>query len=122
METNSTSSIELITDDEIYRRVLLEQVPGARKVLWIATADTKDLHVARGKKMIPFLKVLSELIEQGVGIRLIHAKEPGPVFRRDFDLYPNLIDGLERMLCPRTHFKCIIVDGVFAYMGSANLT
>ena len=26
------------------------------------------------------------------------------------------------MLCPRVHFKCIIVDGVKAYFGSANLT
>ena len=29
---------------------------------------------------------------------------------------------MERMLCPRVHFKCIIVDGVKAYFGSANLT
>ena len=26
------------------------------------------------------------------------------------------------MLCPRVHFKCIIVDGCKAYFGSANLT
>ena len=26
------------------------------------------------------------------------------------------------MLCPRVHFKCIIVDGRKAYFGSANLT
>ena len=29
---------------------------------------------------------------------------------------------MERVLCPRVHFKCIIVDGVKAYFGSANLT
>ena len=29
---------------------------------------------------------------------------------------------MERMLCPRVHFKCIIVDGVKAYFGSVNLT
>ena len=29
---------------------------------------------------------------------------------------------MERMLCPRVHFKCVIVDGVKAYFGSANLT
>ena len=43
-------------------------------------------------------------------------------FRRDFDRYPNLIEGLERILCPRVHFKSVVVDGVFAYTGSANLT
>ena len=30
--------------------------------------------------------------------------------------------GLERVLCPRVHFKCVLVDGRFAYFGSANLT
>lgn len=29
---------------------------------------------------------------------------------------------MERMLCPRVHFKCAIVDGRKAYFGSANLT
>jgi len=29
---------------------------------------------------------------------------------------------MERMLCPRVHFKCVIVDVVKAYFGSANLT
>jgi phosphatidylserine/phosphatidylglycerophosphate/cardiolipin synthase-like enzyme len=29
---------------------------------------------------------------------------------------------MERQLCPRVHFKHIIVDGKFAYTGSANLT
>jgi phosphatidylserine/phosphatidylglycerophosphate/cardiolipin synthase-like enzyme len=57
-----------------------------------------------------------------VEVRLIHAKEPGPAFREDFDRYPLLIDGLERMICPRVHFKCVIVDGKKAYLGSANLT
>jgi phosphatidylserine/phosphatidylglycerophosphate/cardiolipin synthase-like enzyme len=29
---------------------------------------------------------------------------------------------MERQLCPRIHFKHIIIDGSFAYSGSANLT
>jgi phosphatidylserine/phosphatidylglycerophosphate/cardiolipin synthase-like enzyme len=72
--------------------------------------------------MVPFLEILSDLVDSGVSIRLIHAKEPGPNFRQDFDRYPNLIDGLEQILCPRVHFKSVIVDGTFAYTGSANLT
>ncbi len=53
---------------------------------------------------------------------LIHAKEPGPNFREDFDCYPVLFSGLERVLCPRVHFKLIIFDLKLAYIGSANLT
>lgn len=34
----------------------------------------------------------------------------------------NLIDAMERILCPRVHLKSLIIDGRFAYVGSANLT
>ncbi len=111
-----------ITDGEVYREILLAEVPLARQFLWIGTADLKDLHVAKGKRMVPFLEILSDLLEAGVAVRLIHAKEPGPAFREDFDRYPVLIEGLERMLCPRAHFKTVVVDGRLAYSGSANLT
>ncbi|MHA1573522.1 MAG: phospholipase D family protein [Alphaproteobacteria bacterium] len=72
--------------------------------------------------MVPFLEVLSDLIGRGVSVRLIHAREPGPAFRKDFDKYPALIEGLERLLCPRAHLKLVVVDGALAYAGSANLT
>ena len=68
------------------------------------------------------MEVLSDLVKKGVAIRLIHAKEPGPAFRQDFYKYPALIEGMERVLCPRVHFKIIIFDLKMAYVGSANLT
>ncbi|MHC5096922.1 MAG: phospholipase D-like domain-containing protein [Planctomycetota bacterium] len=113
---------EFITDRQIYESVLQEQVPNAKDFIWIGTSDIKDLHVDSKGRMIPFLKVLSGLIKRQVSIRLIHAKEPGKNFRNDFDKFPNLIGGMERLLCPRVHFKCVIIDGRFAYSGSANLT
>ncbi len=116
------NDIEFITDRQIYERVIRKAVPSAKRFLWIATADLKDLHVHRGRRMEPFLAVLSRLLAEGVSVRLLHAKEPGPAFRRDFDAYPNLLDGLERLLCPRVHFKSVIIDGRVAYSGSANLT
>ena len=113
---------EFITGRQIYERVLLEEVPQANDFLWIGTSDLKDLHVDKKGRMVPFLEILSDLIKRQVSVRLIHAKEPGKPFRDDFDKYPNLIGGMERLLCPRVHFKCVIVDGRFAYSGSANLT
>lgn len=71
---------------------------------------------------MPFLGVMSELIGRGVEVRLIHAKEPGPNFREDFDRYPRLAKQLERAMCPRVHFKLIIIDQTMCYVGSANLT
>ena len=114
--------IEFITDREIYEKVICDRIPKARKFLWLATADLKDLHVDKQGKMVPFLEILSDLVSKRVEIRLLHAKEPGRAFRRDFDKYPNLVGGMERILCPRVHLKSVIIDGEFAYTGSANLT
>ena len=61
-------------------------------------------------------------MKKGVAIRLLHAKEPGINFRNSFDKYPMLWKNMERQLCPRVHFKHIVIDGTFAYTGSANLT
>ena len=113
---------EIVPDRQIYDRLIQDAVIKATSYLWIATADIKDMYVKKGKSMVPFLQTLSELIEDGVFIRIIHSKEPGPAFRKDFDRFPNLIDRLEMILCPRAHFKTVIIDGTFAYTGSANLT
>jgi phosphatidylserine/phosphatidylglycerophosphate/cardiolipin synthase-like enzyme len=114
--------LRYITDREIYEEVVCGASPGAKHLVWLATADLKDLHVHGRNGMVPFLALLSDLIAANVEVRLLHAKEPGPVFRRDFDRYPNLARGLERMLCPRVHLKCAVVDGRWTYSGSANLT
>lgn len=110
-----------IADDTHYSEVI-QRIALVKRQLWIGTADIKDLYVARGKQAVPLLAVLAGLIRKGVEIRLIHAKEPGPAFREDFDRYPELATGLERALCPRVHFKLMIFDLETAYIGSANLT
>ena len=112
----------LLFNKEIYDKVIQDCIPKAREFVWIATADIKDMYVLQNGIMKPFLAVLAELIKRKVEVRLMHAKEPGPIFRKDFDKYPVLFGGLERMLCPRVHFKIVIVDGKTAYTGSANLT
>ncbi|MDE6544367.1 MAG: phospholipase D family protein [Muribaculaceae bacterium] len=114
-------AVEFISGREHYDKVVA-RVASVRKSLWIGTADIKDLHVKAGNSTEPFLALLARLLKRGVEIRLIHAKEPGPAFREDFDRHPVLRTGLERMLCPRVHFKMLIFDFEAAYIGSANLT
>lgn len=114
-------STEFISDKDHYDKVI-DRVASVKRSLWIGTADIKDLHVKSGSGTKPFLGVLAELLKRGVEIRLIHAKEPGPAFREDFDRYPVLKTELERMLCPRVHFKMLVFDFESAYIGSANLT
>lgn len=118
---SSTSEFIYISNEAHYDQVI-ERIKTVKKTLWIGTTDIKDLYVKDGHGTKPLLEVLSDLVKRGVEIRLIHAKEPGPAFRQDFDKYPALIEDMERVLCPRVHFKIIVFDLKAAYVGSANLT
>ena len=82
-----------ISDTSHYKEVL-SRVQLVKHMLWIGTADIKDLYVEVGKEKKPFLALIAQLIRRGVEVRLIHAKEPGPNFREDFDKYPVLYDPL----------------------------
>lgn len=113
--------ITFISDISHYD-IVLNLTTFAKQSLWIGTADIKDLYVNQGGLEKPFLDILSELIGRGVEVRLIHAKEPGPNFKADFNRYPRLKTMLERVLCPRVHFKIIVIDQKICYIGSANLT
>ena len=116
-----------ISNSSHYKSVL-SRVLSVKQTLWVGTADIKDLYVEVEGEKKPLLAVLAQLIKRGLEVRLIHAKEPGPNFREDFDKYPVLYDRLERVLCPRVHFnprvhfKMLVFDGKEVYIGSANLT
>ena len=110
-----------ISNTDHYKEVL-SRVLSVRHSLWFGTADIKDLYIESGREKKPFLALLAQLIRKGVEVRLIHAKEPGQAFREDFDRYPVLYDRLERVLCPRVHFKIFVFDCKEVYIGSANLT
>ena len=114
--------ITYIADTDHYSKVIA-QIPNVKRLLWIATADLKDLYVKKKDgSVVPLLQVLNDLVKKGVEVRLIHAKEPGTAFREDFDKYPALWGGMERRLCPRVHMKIIVMDSESVYIGSANLT
>lgn len=110
-----------ISNTEHYLKVL-SHCKDVKHTLWLGSADLKDCYIKQKGEKMPFLKLLAQLIRKGVDVRLIHAKEPGPAFREDFDKYPVLYDRLERVLCPRVHFKIIVFDCKEIYIGSANLT
>src|SRR5262245_21584736 len=114
----------------------------ARRSVWIATANLKELMVedhraapgrrrtaaastraARGRRYRSILGVLDELAARGVELRLLHAAPPSRAFRAAFDRHPRLVrGGLVLRACPRVHFKAVVVDGASLYLGSANWT
>ncbi len=87
--------LSFISNSEHYGEVLA-RVQSVKRSLWIGTADIKDLYVKVGKEKKPFLALIALLIRR--------------------------YDRLERVLCPRVHFKMLVFDCEEVYIGSANLT
>ena len=65
-----------VSNSAHYKEVLL-RVQSVKHMLWIDTADIKDLYVNVGREKKLFLALIAMLIRRGVEVRLIHAKEPG---------------------------------------------
>ena len=117
-----------------YERVVRAAMD-ARRSVWIATANLKELMVEDGRA-VPgrartsssrayrsVLKVFDELARKQVELRILHASPPSRPFREEFDRHPRLYrGGLELRACPRLHFKAVVVDGALLYLGSANWT
>lgn len=120
-QVNLPPFVRYIANEQHYNEVIA-LVTSVKRNLWVGTADIKDLYVKSGQAAMPFLGVIANLLNRGVEVRLIRAKEPGPAFRADFDKYPILSTNLERTLCSRVHFKIMVFDLKVAYIGSANLT
>ncbi|EAU65337.1 phospholipase D. Active site motif domain protein [Stigmatella aurantiaca DW4/3-1] len=81
------------------------------------------MFVEQGGKFAPVLELFDRLAARGVALRLLHAELPSRPFREAFDARARLVrGGLELKVCPRVHFKAVVVDGAWAYVGSANLT
>lgn len=75
--------MQYISNTDHYKEVL-SRVQTVKHSLWISTADIKDLYVERARRRNLFLLYWPIFISKGVEVRLIHANEPGPAFRKDF--------------------------------------
>lgn len=123
-------SLQLVAGQGHYEAVI-EAVLAAKRSVWIATANLKELMVERKglRRRSPrgsyrsVLEVFDELAERHVELRILHASMPSQAFRRQFDRHPRLVaGGLELRACPRVHLKAVIVDAEELYLGSANWT
>lgn len=113
---------------------VLRAVHEASRSIWIATANLKELMVedpraapgrarTRRRSYRSVLAVFDDLARQGVELRILHAGFPSRAFREELERHPRLYQGgLQLRTCPRLHFKVVVVDGAFLYLGSANWT
>jgi len=119
----SGSATELIGGFDLHEKVIVDAVLEARRTVWIATANLKDMHVKDGRRYRPILERFDQMAAVGVRFRIIHSDLPSRPFRDTLDGCPNLISGgLELQTCPRSHWKIALVDNRWAYLGSANFT
>lgn len=116
-------SLELLSGRDLYRQVVLEHIAGASESVWISTANVKAMFVEMEGKYRSVLDLFAKLSKRGVELRLLHAELPSRPFRASFEKHARLVKGgLQLKICPRVHFKAVIVDGAWVYIGSANLT
>jgi phosphatidylserine/phosphatidylglycerophosphate/cardiolipin synthase-like enzyme len=134
--------IQLVSGRGHYPAVI-ERVMQATRSVWIATANLKELMIEdsraqpgrrrtmgrRSKRYRSALALFEEQRGKGVEIRLLHAGQPSRLFRAELRKRPQLASApgptggsFEMRLCPRVHFKAVIVDGAHLYLGSANWT
>src|SRR4051794_40532335 len=130
-------TLELVGGRGHYERVVRAAMEAKRSV-WIATANLKELMVedhraAPGRRRTmrsgagratyrSILDVFDDLAGRGVELRILHAGPPSRAFREALARNPRLGRTLTLRACPRVHFKTVIVDGAFVYVGSANWT
>ncbi len=113
----------LLSGEELYHEVVLRRMSGARESVWIATANVKAMFVENGAgEFRSVLELFAGLARRGVELRLLHAELPSRPFRAAFEQQRSLWEGLQLKICPRVHFKAVLVDGAWIYLGSANLT
>lgn len=120
---------ELLAKDDLYQRVVVDRLMAARESVVIATANVKAMMVEVDGDFRPIADVFAKLARRGVSVRVLHAELPSRPFRAAFDKHEKVIrEGgaggarMELKLCPRVHFKAVLVDGAWLYLGSANLT
>ena len=60
-----------IADTNHYSEVI-SRIPKVKRLLWITTADLKDLYVEKKSgALVPLLQILNDLVKKGVEVRLI---------------------------------------------------
>jgi phosphatidylserine/phosphatidylglycerophosphate/cardiolipin synthase-like enzyme len=115
--------LELLDGEALHERVIQDMVLNAKRTVWIATANLKDMRIPMARGFRPALEVFDRMAAEGVQFRIIHSDLPSRSFRNTLEKLPRLTGGgLELQACPRCHWKMVVVDGKKAYAGSANFT
>ena len=109
----------------MHQQIVEDLILEAKERVWIATANLKDMHIKgrSGRGYVPILDEFDRMVrDRGVSFRIIHADKMSDSFKNTLMEYSLLQKHLEIQVCPRSHWKMVLVDGKSAYFGSANFT
>jgi len=115
--------LELVENEDHYRKVVEEIIIKARYRLDIVTAPLKALVIPHGRKSQSICNLFKKNCKNGTSIRILHSSVPSEYFIKT--AYKNDLNKAENFAmrrCPRVHQKSILADGKLLYLGSANLT
>ena len=114
---------QLVVGGDLYTHVVRQKMLHARESIWISTANVKAMMVEWDGEFVPLVEALAGLARNGVETRLLHAEKPSRPFQEALEKHRRALGKkLEMRVCPRVHFKLVLIDGNWAYLGSANLT
>jgi len=116
-------STRILQNRDIYRTLVLEHMLRAERSLRIATANLKDMHIEHRRRYRSVLCDFRRLVDAGVDVRILHGAVPSENYLhslKEADLIGR--EGFTMRRCPRVHMKCVVVDDLWTFVGSANLT
>ncbi|HUY00664.1 MAG TPA: phospholipase D-like domain-containing protein [Candidatus Deferrimicrobium sp.] len=108
---------------ELFEKVISKGLVKATKSLLIGTYNLQDIKIQLGNSTTSLSKVLIELLKKNVRILICLAPF---MFQSQFIKTLSMNDFAREKIsirfCKRMHFKTIIVDLRYAYIGTANLS
>lgn len=114
--------LEFLTDGALYRRVMREEIPAARKSLFIASALVKQTRLEAAGGIVPFCELARDLVERGTRVAFLVSGCPSRPFMETLRAFPAVVSKATWRICPRNHMKIVLIDEKRLYVGSANLT
>ncbi|MHC4663667.1 MAG: phospholipase D family protein [Planctomycetota bacterium] len=125
-ENEAIPDFAILEDEEIFETVIRGALRRAERSILIATANLRNIKVPATKsdrRAPSFARLLWRLVQKGVDVRILHAATPTKSWLKDENALEEIPEqSVVRRMCPRVHFKAIILEGVNCYIGSANIT